>query len=322
MPTRFTISHSFFGTASFTDPSVWYGGIVPTSSDDIFIRGVRTTLDNQNQVFPGPGIPGFLNVANSGLMYWPGTQSFIRVTNTAGFPPTGSFFTYTERDVEVKIDYEGISGSFHFINCKVDNSASFPWGSTSSSRMHNSPLFDKSGGNIIQGSYLQFRPGLVVLSGSATASIYRTTIENGGKIELKDSSSYFIGNYITTNDGFLNAKDYTTFYWNNPYTSSFASSSIFSPTNDINGIPSSSFIFPVATQFSQMSFEGVELRTNTTLSLSASIGDGYLSVVSASGFEQGDWIFVGQEELTSSRVDDASRFINIIPFLQRMNVFM
>ena len=59
MPDRFTISGSSFGTASFTDPSIWYGGIVPTSSDNVFIRGVRTTLAQQNQGNVGPGNPGF-----------------------------------------------------------------------------------------------------------------------------------------------------------------------------------------------------------------------------------------------------------------------
>jgi hypothetical protein len=51
------------------------------------------------------------------------------------------------------------------------------------------------------------------------------------------------------------------------------------------------------------------LRTNTTLSLSASVGDGYLSVVSASNFETGDWIFVGEEDLLSIRTDDGSKDI-------------
>jgi hypothetical protein len=43
----FTISGSYFGTASWSDPTLWDGGILPTSSDDVFIRGVRTTI-NQN----------------------------------------------------------------------------------------------------------------------------------------------------------------------------------------------------------------------------------------------------------------------------------
>jgi hypothetical protein len=300
MPDRFTISGSSFGTASFTDPSIWYGGIVPTASDNVFIRGVRTTLLSQNQGAPGPGNPGFpLN--NEGLMFWPGTQSFLRVNSTAGFPPTGSFFTYTDRDVEVKIDYDGISGSFYFVNCRVDKTYSSPWGS-GSNWMTNPELPSKVGGVIPTGSYIQFRPGLIVLSGSLTASAFQTTIENGGKFELRNSSSYYFQNYIATQDGFLTAKDDVTFYFNPTYTSSFATSSA-------NVYVSASYFFVNWSQpFCQVSLEGRELRTNTTLSLSASIGDGFLSVNNASNFETGDWIFVGEENLVTTRVDDGSRF--------------
>ena len=300
MPDRFTISGSFFGTASFTDPSIWYGGIAPTASDNVFIRGVRTTLAGQNQPSPGPGNPGFpLN--NEGVMFWPGTQSFLRVANTAGFPPTGSFFTYTDRDVEVKIDYEGISGSFHFINCKVDKAFSAPWGS-GSDWMTNPPLPSKVGGIITTGSYIQFRPGLIVLSGSATASAFQTAIQNGGKFELRDSSSYYFQNYFATDDGFLTAKDDVTFYFNPTYTSSFSVTLTGSYTS------ASYFYINPFVPFCQVSLEGRELRTNTTLSLSASVGDGFLSVNNASNFETGDWIFVGEENLITTRIDDGSRF--------------
>jgi hypothetical protein len=295
----FLKSGSFFGTASFTDPSIWNGGIVPTASDNVFIRGCLTTLTSQNFVAnpinPGPGIAGFSNIANDGLMYWPGTQSFIRVDNTSNFPQSGSFFTYTDRDVEVKIDYEGTSGSY-FINCKVDKAYSLPWGSGSNWRS-NPPLPSQVGGVIPVGAYIQFRPGLVVLSGSLTASVYQTTIDQGGKLELRDSSSYSVGNYIDVRDGFLTAKDFTTVRWNYDYPST-ASTITFNPLSasylNLNNFP-----------FSQVNFEGRELRTNTTLSAPVSIGDGFLSVVSASNFETGDWIFVGEENLSSIRTDDA-----------------
>jgi hypothetical protein len=41
----FSISGSYFDSASWNDTSVWYGGIVPTSSDQVFIRGLRTTIN-------------------------------------------------------------------------------------------------------------------------------------------------------------------------------------------------------------------------------------------------------------------------------------
>jgi hypothetical protein len=232
-------------------------------------------------------------------MFWPGTQSFLRVANTAGFPPTGSFFTYTDRDVEVKIDYEGISGSFYFVNCKVDKAFSAPWGS-GSDWMTNPPLPSKVGGIIPTGSYIQFRPGLIVLSGSATASAFQTRIEFGGKFELKNSSSYYFQNYFATLDGFLTAKDDVTFYFNPTYTSSAITTA---------SITSASYFFVGwGEPFCQVNLEGRELRTNTTLSLSASVNDAFLSVGNASGFETGDWIFVGDETLADTRVDDGSRF--------------
>ena len=41
MPQIFSISGSFFNTASWSNPAIWYGGTVPTSSDQVFIRGIR-----------------------------------------------------------------------------------------------------------------------------------------------------------------------------------------------------------------------------------------------------------------------------------------
>jgi hypothetical protein len=303
MPDRFSISGSSFGTRSFNDPTTWYGGIVPTASDNVFIRGVRTTLASQvfNVLAPGPGAPGFANIINDGLMFWPGTQSFVRVNDTTDFPISGSFFTYTDRDVEVKIDYEGISSSFYFVNCKVDKAYSSPWGS-GSDWMTNPPLPSQVGGVIPPGAFIQFRPGLIVISGSATASVYQTTIQNGGKLELRDSSSYFIGNYISMSDGFLTVKDFTTVNWNYNYV---GTASTFVANNP--NLLSASYLSFGNTPFCQVSFEGRELRTNTTLSLSASVGDSYLSVVSASRFETGDWIFVGEEDLLSIRTDDGSK---------------
>jgi hypothetical protein len=300
MATIFLKSGSFFGTASFTDPSIWNGGIVPTASDVAYIRGVRTTLADQNvnnAANPGPGIPGFSNILNNGLMFWPGTQSFLRVNSTADFPQSGSFFTYTDRDVEVKIDYEGITGSLYFVNCKVDKAYSSPWGS-GSDWMSNPPLPSQVGGVIPVGAYIQFRPGLVVLSGSLTASVFQTIIDNGGKLELRDTSSYFIGNYINTIDGFLTAKDFTTVNWNYNYVGTGST---------LQQVLSASYLNFNNAPFCQVVFEGRELRTNTTLSLSASVGDSYLSVVSASNFETGDWIFVGEENLSSIRTDDGSK---------------
>ena len=91
MPNRFTISGSFFGSASWNDPAIWSEGIVPTSSDNIYVRGVRTTI-NYNISDP----------QGASFYPWIGSISMI-VASTAGFPPSGSFYTYSDRDDEIKI---------------------------------------------------------------------------------------------------------------------------------------------------------------------------------------------------------------------------
>ena len=75
MPQIFSISGSFFGNATWTNPAIWYGGIAPTASDQVFIRGIRTTIN-----FAG------------GYNPWLGTQT-LTVASTAGLPVSGAVFT-------------------------------------------------------------------------------------------------------------------------------------------------------------------------------------------------------------------------------------
>ena len=89
MPIRFSISGAFFpgNSSSWNDTATWYGGIVPTASDQVYVRGLRTTV----------------NLAGGYLPFF-GTQS-ITVASTVGFPVSGSFYTYTDRDEELKFNY-------------------------------------------------------------------------------------------------------------------------------------------------------------------------------------------------------------------------
>jgi hypothetical protein len=110
MPDRFTISSSFFGTASWNNPSIWYEGIVPTSSDDVWIRGIRTTV-------------------SANTPFWPGTASEFFVASNIGFPSGGAqLYTYTDRNQEVRLNYQGISGSNRLLGVSVDQAYSAPWG--------------------------------------------------------------------------------------------------------------------------------------------------------------------------------------------------
>ena len=59
----------FFGTASWNDPSIWIGGIVPTASDDVMIQGMRFT----NRSFDSPiSTQNPQQTIAYGLQYWKG----------------------------------------------------------------------------------------------------------------------------------------------------------------------------------------------------------------------------------------------------------
>jgi hypothetical protein len=273
MPTISIRSGSFFGTASFNDPSIWIGGIVPTASDTVFIYGLRKAMSGN-------------------IMYWPGTASFVTLNNITQLPDSGSLYTYTDRDVEVKIDYNGLSGS-NILNCVIDKAYSAPWGQ-GDYNLNLYPFPDKRGGVIPNGAYVLFRPGEITISGSNTASVLDLYVGTGGKFILKDTSSFSWGRAFQIQDGLFKAHDYSTIQSNTPVSASVSQS--FGSTLYFTNEP-----------FTQVYLEGLELRTNTTLSLAPSIGDSYLSVISASNFEVGDWVFVGEEDIRSTREDDGLR---------------
>lgn len=282
MPNRFSISGSYFGQLSWNDPNAWYGGIVPTSSDDVWIRGVRTTV---SRISP----------------FWPGTASEFFVANNTGFPSEGAqVYTYTNSNIEVRLNYQGLSGSNRLLGVSIDQEYSAPWGQ--SSLYPTTPTIDISdpkSGIIPAGAFIQFRPGVIALSGSNSGSAKILTIENGGEFALSGTSSYFIRNLINVSDGTLRAQDSSSFVFANRFTGSRYISSN-TRTNLI------SYITNDDNPFSRTIIEGAEVRTNTILSNSASVGDTYLSVQDASNFEFGDWIFVGEDQIGYERQDDSS----------------
>ena len=298
MATIFSKSGSFFNTMSWFDPNVWDGGIVPTASDDVFIRGVRTTLN-----YSGPqGIVGSI----AGYTYFPGTSSYFFVANTGSFPYTGSLYAYTNRNEEIKLDYNGYStgsgqGPFYFppyytpffTNVNVDTNYN-AWASSSYPAEEAWP--STKGGFIPNGSFITYRPGLIVVSGSQVAEFNKLTIEAGGKLDVKDSASLKIGNYIVVNDGHLKASGSIKVLWNRIYTGSAGQGT--QDDNLHNFIRGNNF------PHSTIEFIGPEVRLNTVLSTSASIGDTYLQVSSSIGFKTGDWIFVGEEDLPLRRTDN------------------
>ena len=119
MPAISSSYNIFFGTASWNDPSIWIGGVVPTASDEVMIQGMRfrnRTNDNAG----GTNIQTYGAVAN-GIPYWTGSRDIVvyEETNTGSgvvpsngfpFPQTGSLYTFTNCNELIKVDYKG----YHF----------------------------------------------------------------------------------------------------------------------------------------------------------------------------------------------------------------
>ena len=285
MPVRFAISGAFYpgNSASWNDTSIWYGGIVPTASDQVYIRGLRTTV----------------NLAGGYLPFFD-TQS-ITVASTVGFPISGSFYTYTDRDEELKFNYITCSAT-SFISASIDLSY-YSWSYSVYPLTQSLP--SKLGGTIPNGAYVQFRPGTIFIT-PAMGEIVLTssltdpalTIENGGDVRMRSGSSLGLGGYLLLNDGTFTMTGSGLFRFNNNYPSQSAEGGVI---RNINGIVAND------QNLQYLIVEGDEVRTNTILSQSANIGDHYITVNSTTGFAIDDDIFVGEKNLSQSRTDNGFR---------------
>jgi hypothetical protein len=285
MAIRFTISGAFYPgfSASWNDPTIWSEGIVPTASDQAFIRGIRTTV----------------NFASGYLPFF-GTQS-ITVASTVGFPISGSFYTYTDRDEEIKLNYITCSAT-QFISASIDTGY-YSWSYDVFPATQSLP--SKLGGVIPNGAFVQFRPGTIYIDpsmGTITLTSSFTnpalTIENGGDVRMRSGSTLALGGYLLLNDGTFMMTGSGLFRFNNSYASASTETGVL---RNINGIVAND------QNLQYLIIEGDENRTNTTLSQSANIGDHYLTVNDVSGFEIKDEIFVGERNLTQSRTDNGFR---------------
>jgi hypothetical protein len=296
MPTIYSVSSSFFGSASWNNPSTWIGGIVPTSSDTVILQGIRT----------------FISASN--ILPWTGSTMNIPVNrgSISRFPSSSYFFTYTERDEELKINYVTCStdpSSSYFISCSVDTS----YNSWSLALYPNTASFpDKRGGVILNGSFVHFRPGNIEVSGSMIVSASQILLESGSSLVVKDGGTLKFTNYILGRDAaFIVTGSGSTVAFDRHYTSSFG-------TGDDNLINYIAFEnFPMQTAL----FEGPEVRLNTVLTQSASVGDTFLRVNSTTGFTVGDWIFVGEESVSSSRSDNGFRSASAVSMSSQDEMF-
>jgi hypothetical protein len=268
MATIYSVTN-FVGSKQWTDTSAWDGGIVPGASDIAYVRGIRTQI-------------------NMGSFYaWAGTKT-ITVDSTSGFPASGTFYTSTERNQKVKIDYTGISGN-SFTGCTIDTSY-YPWQDI------NTPTYNNLGGRILDNNYVHFSPVIEVTGSVSAGTIY---LENGGYLKIHSGGAFGFQSILTVRDATLHASGSATinFELNNTGT-----------TGDYN-----SRIQGENYQLSRIIFEGDDPRSNTTLTSDVAIGDGKLTVSSTSGFEVGDFIIVKDPDLNFQREDDGFRVAYTIP---------
>jgi hypothetical protein len=278
MPQIFSISGSFFGSASWDNPAIWYGGVVPTSSDQVFIRGIRTTM-------------------NGLYLPWTGSAFNISVGSTVGFPTSSSFYTYTDRDEELKINYVTCSAT-QFISCSVDTSF-FSWSVDIFPITQSFP--SKKGGIIPNGAFVQFKPGQIQITGgmfisasTSASNVPAITIETGGELKMFSGSTLALNGRMEINDGTFEMSGSCDFLFGRNYP--FQVTESFS--TNVNGIYANNF------PLQKFIVRGPEVRTNSPLSQSVAIGDPYITLNSVSGFEVGDQIFVGEQYLSMSRTDN------------------
>ena len=284
MPQIFSISGSFFGNATWTNPAIWYGGIAPTASDQVFIRGIRTTIN-----FVG------------GYNPWLGTQT-LTVASTAGLPVSGAVFTYTDRDDEIRITYTTCSAT-QLISASIDTSF-YSWSLDIFPTTQSLP--SKKGGVIPNGAFVQFRPGQIQItasmfisaSNSMSAAVPAITIENGGDLRMFSGSTLAVDGPMVINDGAFEMTGSATYLFRRNFPSQSTETGVI---NNINGIVAGNF------PLQKLIVRGPENRSNTVLSQSVAVGDTYLPVADPAPFAIGDHIFVGEPYLTQSRGDNGFR---------------
>lgn len=316
MATIYAKSGSYGVTMSWNDPNTWDGGVVPTANDTAVIRGL-----GRFHIFETASMdltPDRQNIVDTQLTYWPGNNKTLLLStysstfnpSSSNVPRSGSFYTWTSNNYEVKIDYTGSSSAFirnfqninniwcfELYSCSIDTDY-FKWSKdifpNTSSFLNNRT---SSEGGIIYspGNFVHFKDVYVALTGSESASIFRTFVDVGGTLEIKDSASLAMSNVLYLNDGYMYVKDHASILWNLHYLSSSA--------NPANNDDIGAGINIWNSNMQKLIMEGNEVRTNTRLSSASNKNDTYLNVSDASQFRKGDPIFVGTESIDYTRED-------------------
>lgn len=253
---------NFVGTKSWNDTTAWQGGVVPTSADTANIFGVRTTINQ------------------TAFSAWTGVRT-ITVASTTNFPSSGVFYTVTECNLKVRVNYTATTAT-QFLGCSLD---------TSYANWQLLSLPHPFGGVINNGTFVHFSPVIQVSGITVNAGII--VISNGGYLKITSGATFSIQDGVTVNDGTFEVSGTADILWelNNTNATTGTASRIQS-TNSV---------------LSRILIEGDENRTNTTLTASTVVGQGYLDVANSNGFEIGDEIIISDPNIQLYRVDNNFR---------------
>lgn len=304
-----TGSEYMFATRSWHDPNTWDGGVVPTIADTVFVGGLSTQAPYSLNPISYDSRWGILTEPYQGsnrMTYWPGVAtgfSFSQTNGSGSIPPSGSgsLFTYTVAGNLVKFNYGGIVQNNTYIypdgaqvygsyirDVEVDTSF-YPWLSSTYPITASADTGDWIPSST-SGQPWFVPSGLIVVSGSQTASFADLIINSGSRVHLYDSASAHIGRHLRIRTGEFKASGSCTLEFKMVYSAS-------GPTNTGND-NSMNFIMHGGHPGSTFILEGPEVRTNTTLTSPVTTGSYFIDVASTTGFAEGDYIFVGERDVT------------------------
>ena len=231
-------------TVSALATSTWAGGVVPGSVDIAYVVGRRTTVNE------------------SAFSKWAGTRT-ITVASTANFASSGYFYTVTNGDEILKINYTGTTGTT-FTGCSVDETNSFNiW---------------NSGQTIPNGAYIHNPAFIIEVSTNQTFEVTQLIIQEGGWIHV-NGGTLKVNEGILLRDGRLTGSSGTILISRPAGTTS---------SSTIGYLTAENF------QLSVIDIDGLENRLYGNLSVQANKGDTSITVdnVANGSFAVGDEIAV------------------------------
>ena len=177
--------------------STWAGGVVPTSADQVYVVGRRTTW-------------------NSGNVYkWTGTRT-CTVASTTGFATSGYFYTVTTDGQILKIDYSGTT-STTFTNCTVDDTFDLLYDNGWDTTRNN--------GYIANGYYVLNPSYILEIKAGQNFECDEMIIQEGGYVLIHQGGTLTINLGLRVRDGWLLGRDTGTIIIQRP-SSALSSSTI------------------------------------------------------------------------------------------------